>query len=433
MFNLVRKIQNSIFIKLVLILIATDVLTISLIHEFLEIYLSQHLSPFQKNVIRYTNYLIQEIGTPPDTLKAREIAQELSIDIRFENSDFQWATNPNFLLSKNFDRMSLNKKEPIITELDHGVWMISVNHNFGYYFFAYNFDKIKNNEVQLSILLIIILTLVFTAAYFLIRWILKPIHWLTGGIERIIKGNLQYQVPLRGTDELGLLTESFNSMTRRIQDMIRLKEQLLLDVSHELRSPLTRMKVALEFVSDGPTRKSIEEDLSEVEKMITEILETERLNSSHGKLYLAEENISEIIKEVAQSFKDELPGIKLIAMPVNVPLKIDLDRVKTVFKNVLENSMKYSSSKSQPVEITVTDEKMFVVIQIKDYGPGIPQEELPYLFEPFYRIDKSRSKDTGGYGLGLSLCKKIMEAHGGTIEISSKLNIGTTVFLKFAK
>ena len=288
-------------------------------------------------------------------------------------------------------------------------------------------------QQALVIILFILLTLVFVCAFLSIRWILKPIKWLTEGVEQVSKGNLNYQVPIREMDELGELAESFNSMTRRIAEMIHAKEQLLLDVSHELRSPLTRIKVALEFVLDGNTKKSIGEDLSEVEKMIVEILETERLNSNYGKLYLKKANVSGIIKEVLQDFQNRSPGVKLTSVPKGVFLNIDIDRIKIVLKNVIENSLKYSKSESQPVEISIDEEEKSVVIRIKDYGSGIPKEELPYIFEPFYRIDKSRSKETGGYGLGMSLCKKIMEAHGGTIEINSELNIGTTVFLRFEK
>ena len=250
---------------------------------------------------------------------------------------------------------------------------------------------------------------------------------------QISKGNLKYQVQVQNwrRDELGKLAELFNAMTTRIREMIRSKEQLLSDVSHELRSPLTRIKVALEFVPEGQTKESIAEDLADVEKMITEILETERLNSDHGKLYLKQTNASEIIKQIALDFQNKSPGIKLASVPEEFFLAIDTARFKTVLKNVLENAIKYSMPESNPVEISIVDEEKSVVIRIKDYGQGIHREELPYIFEPFYRIDKSRSKETGGYGLGMSLCKKIMEAHGGSIEINSELNKGTTVFLRF--
>ena len=433
MSNLIRKIQSSIFMKLFFVIIITGVIVIFLIGGFIRYYSSQLYLPFKKNVAHYTNYIIQEIGTPPDIHKALEIAQDLSLHIRFESPNLQWTTDDKLISFKDFDKLTSDENEQIKTDIEDGIYFVAVNQGLGRYLFAFDFKKSTHYMQVLVILLVILLTLVFVFAYLSIRWILKPIKWLTEGVEQVSQGNLDYQVPIRKMDDLGELTESFNSMTRRIAEMIHAKEQLLLDVSHEIRSPLTRIKVALEFVPDGNTKKSIGEDLSEVEKMIVEILETERLNSDHGKLYLKKANVSGIIKEVLQDFQNKSPGVKLTSVPKGVFLNIDIDRIKTVLKNVIENSLKYSKPKSQPVEISIDDEEKSVVIQIKDYGSGIPKEELPYIYEPFYRIDKSRSKETGGYGLGMSLCKKIMEAHGGTIEISSELNIGTTVFLRFEK
>jgi len=433
MSNLIRKTQSSIFIKLLFVIIITGVIVIFLISGFIRYHSSQLYLPFIKNVVHYTNYIIQEIGTPPDIHKALEIAQDLSLHIRFESPNLQWTTYDKLISFKDFDKLTSDENEQIKTDIAGGIYFVAANQGLGRYLFAFDFKKSTHYRQVLVILLIILLTLVFVCAYLSIRWILKPIKWLTKGVEQVSHGNLNYQVPIRKMDDLGELAESFNSMTRRIAEMIHAKEQLLLDISHELRSPLTRIKVALEFVPDGNTKKSIGEDLSEVEKMIVEILETERLNSDHGKLYLKKANVSGIIKEVLQDFQNKSPGVKLTSVPKGVFLNIDIDRIKTVLKNVIENSLKYSKSESQPVEISIDDEEKSVVIRIKDHGSGIPKEELPYIFEPFYRIDKSRSKETGGYGLGMSLCKKIMGAHGGTIEINSELNIGTTVSLRFEK
>jgi signal transduction histidine kinase len=431
--NLIRKIQGSIFSKLLFIIIISGLLAIFFTTGLFRLFLGQFISPFGKMAVHHTNYIIQEIGVPPDTLKAQEIAQNLSLRIRFESPDFQWATDDKLLSFKNFERMTSGKNGQIKTEFDDGIYYVSVNQDSWRYLFAFDLRKSKYYGGMLAILLIIFLTLVFTAAHLSIRRILKPIKWLTEGVEQAGKGNLDHQVPVRKMDELGELSESFNFMTTRIREMIRSREQLLLDVSHELRSPLTRINVALEFVPEGQTKESIREDVSEVEKMIAEILETERLSSSHGKLHLKKANVTEIIQETLQDFHNKPPGIQLISVPESVFLEMDIERIKTVLKNVLENSFKYSKPESHPVEISLDDEKKSVVIRIRDYGSGIPEDELPYIFEPFYRIDKSRSKQTGGYGLGMSLCKKIMEAHGGTIEIDSELNTGTTVFLRFRK
>ncbi|MCK4235326.1 HAMP domain-containing histidine kinase [candidate division WOR-3 bacterium] len=435
MSNLIRKLHSSVFTKLLFVIIITGIIVVIIFGGFTKYYFSQLHPLFKKNVVHYVNYIIRDVGMPPDTLKALKISQDFSIHIRFEGPNFQWTTDEKCISFKEFDRITSSKYKHKRTEWDEGIYYIAVSQDSGRFLFAFDFKKDEINKGVLVFLLVILLIFVFSSAYLLIRRILKPIKWLTEGVEQISKSNLDYQLQVEPwrRDELGKLAVSFNDMTKQIREMIRSKEQLLLDVSHELRSPLTRMNVALEFVPDGDTKESIREDLLEMEKMIAEILETERLNSNHGKLNLRKANVLALIKEIVQSLQNRPPGVKLILVAEKVFLEIDTDRIKTVLKNILENSLKYSKPESHPIEISIDDRDKFVVIQIKDYGTGIPKKDLPYIFEPFYRIDKSRSKKTGGYGLGMSLCKKIMHAHGGTIEISSKLNIGTTIFLRFQK
>lgn len=431
--NIIKKIQSSIFTKLLLVIIMTGIIVIVLIGSFLKYYTHKMKPPFEKNAIHYTNYIIREIGTPPDIVKASEIAQNLSLQIRFESPDFKWTTNEKLISFKNFDEQNLNEKENIKTDFEKGIYYLTLQQDSGRYLFAFDFRESAASSELLSVSLIFLLTLVFTIAYLFIKRILKPINRLTEGVKQVAGGNLKYQVAVTKPDELGKLSDSFNSMVRRIREMIISKDRLLLDVSHELRSPLTRIKVALEFVEESQSKESVKEDISDVERMITEILETERLNSDHGKLNLTQTNVSELIKEVGRDLQNKPPGVKLASVPGNVFLNIDSDRIKTVLRNVLENSIKYSKPESLPVEISINDKEKSVVIAINDNGFGISGEELPFIFEPFYRVDKSRSKETGGYGLGMSLCKKIMEAHGGSIEIESELNAGTTVYLKFTR
>jgi signal transduction histidine kinase len=114
---------------------------------------------------------------------------------------------------------------------------------------------------------------------------------------------------------------------------------------------------------------------------------------------------------------------------IDVPLKVDPEQVKTVLKNILTNAVKYSVPDSEPIHISAAVRPPYVAIKIADNGVGIAYDELPFIFEPFYRVDKSRAKDTGGFGLGLSLCKTIMEAHQGRIEVESTPGVGTTVSL----
>jgi signal transduction histidine kinase len=274
-------------------------------------------------------------------------------------------------------------------------------------------------------------TLVFGFSYLLMRHILKPVKLLQQGVLQLSTGNMDHNIPVNRNDELGDLTRSFNNMTRRIREMIRARDQLLLDVSHELRSPLTRIRVALELLPHSQDRCSILEDISEIEKMITDILESERLKEGHGRLKIAVLDLVELIRNVAGEYATSIPAIRISAVAEKVMVNADEERIRILIKNILENSIKYSLPDSRPVEVSIKKDENAVSVLIQDDGSGIPAQDIPYLFEPFYRVDKSRSKKTGGYGLGLHLCKKIMDAHGGEIKIYNNPRRGITVQLKF--
>jgi signal transduction histidine kinase len=287
---------------------------------------------------------------------------------------------------------------------------------------------------------------VLACAFMAIRRLLSPLKKLSAGVERVGRGELGYQVPVCGHDEFGDLASSFNTMSSRLAALVRAREQLLLDVSHELRSPITRIKVALEMAPEGTDTEGIRDDLREMETMIGEILEAARLDSVHGKLNIEELDLGVLVSEAVADANIRPPGAVLAvnAAATDVSgsgpmIKVDRARVRKVLANVLDNAVKFSQAATQsssgekgvPVEVRIEADDSEVTVRVKDRGAGIPADELANLFEPFYRVDRSRSRDTGGYGLGLSLCKRIMEAHGGSIGITSREGEGTEVFLVF--
>jgi signal transduction histidine kinase len=142
-------------------------------------------------------------------------------------------------------------------------------------------------------------------------------------------------------------------------------------------------------------------------------------------------NLTVLLKQTLKAFEDQQPGIEMDDLPSEIEVAVDPEQIKTVFENVLNNAIKYSQPDSEPIEVSYKHRESFAVVRIRDNGIGIPEEELSHIFEPFYRVDKSRTRDTGGYGLGLSLCKAIMEAHDGKIEVTSGPEEGTTVSLFF--
>jgi signal transduction histidine kinase len=280
-------------------------------------------------------------------------------------------------------------------------------------------------------LLALLITIVWVG-HLLLRRALTPLRWLQEGVTRLGAGDLTVTVPSRTRDELGVLTDAFNQMVARVRDMIGSRDQLLLDVSHELRSPLTRMKVALALCPDSPHHQSLATNIAEMEAMIDELLELERLRQGRG-LRLEPHDLVAIAHEAVAAFAGQFPGVTLGDAPAQARVTVDADRVRSVLRNLLDNAAKYALPDSQPTRISIDEREQSCIVCIEDDGPGIPEQDRTGLFEPFFRADRSRSRKTGGYGLGLSLCKRIMDAHGGSITVRPSHGRGTTFVLTFVK
>ncbi|MCK5242659.1 HAMP domain-containing histidine kinase [bacterium] len=435
--NFVSRFKRPIFLKLLAVVVVTGILVIILIITFFKFTMRTcFVDDIRGHVTNYMEYLINDMGNPPDISRARKIAASALLEIRYAGPDVKWTTSDQLPAINQI----VKRKGPVS---DKGVIMgeyrdkgfVLADRKTGR-FLIVPAREIMNVPKMIMAIFFTLLIMIFLGSYWWIRKILKPISRLAEGVRQIRNNNLQHIIPLHGEkrkDELSELTDSFNAMTKQIREMLLSKEKLLLDISHELRSPLTRMKVALEFVPKGNTRESLSEDLAGMEKMIAEILETQRLSSAHGKLNLKMTNIADLIQEVAHDLKNTAPSIKPVLLTNKICLNVDAERIKIVLKNILENAIKYSELNSQPIEVSISEEDKIVEIRIQDHGRGISEADLPFVFEPFYRVDSSRSQDTGGYGLGMSLCKNIMEAHGGGISISSQPQVGTVVYLKFIK
>jgi signal transduction histidine kinase len=430
--NWFKKIIRSVFTKLLVVIILTGICVNLVVVGFFWHYRSAAGRPLHKNILQYLNYIIADLGDPPRLERAKTLGRQASLQIYYEGTDTSWKTAENFSDVNKVHWRDWSKNPLIRLGRYHGHHFVELSHDSGR--FVFGLDKsleLDPERRRVVIVLLTLLTLILAGAFLSIRWILRPVRWLHEGVREVGRGNLKHRVPVKRSDELKALAEAFNDMTDRIRDMLHAKEQLMLDVSHELRSPITRMKVALEFLPEGQAKDSLKSDIAEMETMINEILETARLHHLHGNLKRQLINLADHLKEILVDYAKQPPGVQAGEFPAGIELDVDPEQVKTVFQNILTNAVKFSDPDDKPVMISVIMQANFTVVRILDHGIGIPPDELPFIFEPFYRVDKSRSKRTGGYGLGLSLCKTIMEAHGGRIEVDSKPGRGTCVSLFF--
>jgi two-component system sensor histidine kinase ResE len=164
-----------------------------------------------------------------------------------------------------------------------------------------------------------------------------------------------------------------------------------------------------------------------MEKKITELLETARALNIKSSLKLSNVDLAELIQKTTALFETGQPEIRIADMPELTPIELDAELIGQALKNILDNAQKYSPNHAAPIEISVEFNEAESVISVRDSGIGIPEEDLDFIFEPFYRVDKARTPQRDGYGLGLSLARNIIEAHGGHIQVASRLDKGTLV------
>jgi signal transduction histidine kinase len=430
--NFFNRIIRSVFTKLLVVIILTGICINLVVGGFFLHLRNQFVGPFHQNVVQYLNYLIADMGNPPTLDRARDIARQSFLEIRYESSDLSWTTSADLPAFFKGRFVPWRQNPDVRYGKYRGRHVIEVDKKAGRFIFGLSRNlPVDSARHRLLVVMLVLLTAILTAAFFVIRYILRPVKWLNTGVQEVSRGNLKHRVPLKKSDELRDLAAAFNNMTERIRDMLHTKEQLLLDVSHELRTPVTRMKVALEFLEDSQAKQSLQADIEEMEKMVSEILETARRQHKYENLKKQRTNLVDLLKRTVAAFENQPPGVEMIDVAAEMQAEVDAEQVKTVFENVFSNAIKYSQPESEPIRVSCQKQESFAVIRIRDKGIGIPDTELDHIFEPFYRVDKSRAKDTGGYGLGLSLCKTIMEAHDGKIEVQSRPEMGTTVSLFF--
>lgn len=427
------KYFNSITLRLVLLFVTTGILILFVFSLTSSISLNNLIeTKVRPNFIHYANYIVKEIGSPPSIEKAKKLSRELSIGVAINGKDIHWHSTRKPIdfakiqfLQPQLDINQTNLHSALYNDI-FAVWVRSGN---------YDIVLIMDRNLQSkydwgSIIGISIIMALLTFLFLFIYWLFKALRALQEDVHRIGSGDLSHRINIKRTDDLGNLAKAFNSMADDIQNMLEAKRQMLLAISHELRSPLTRSKLALAVMPESPQRDSISFDIDEMEAMISELLEAERLNAKHEALHLQAHNLNDIITTiVSEFFADE--NIQLQLDETFLPQPLDLARLRFVIKNILENALKYQGDKSKVVLVKTKQNKHHTMLNITDYGVGITAEHIPRLTEPFYRVDPSRQRKTGGFGLGLYLCKLIAEAHKGTLQIESELGKGTSISVTF--
>ncbi|MCU7811852.1 MAG: HAMP domain-containing histidine kinase [Candidatus Thiodiazotropha sp. (ex Notomyrtea botanica)] len=380
------------------------------------------------HLMEYVDHLRREIGNPPNREAATALAQRLDLQITILSPDIAWSSHgvPANPADIEFHRHRLSNGQEIEAGGDGQQFMLRLKQD-NHTLLLSHLNPIESGRLPLIIsLTILVVLLIIALAYHLVRRLFRPIETIRQGITHFAEGDLDHRIAVSRRDELGELANNINTMAEEIQQMLESKRQLLLAISHELRSPLTRARVNAELLDESEPQRRIIDDLQQMEAELTELLETERLGSRHARLDCQPVSPIFLIDTVLQKHFDKAD---IICRHVNDDEMISLDavRVKLMLRNLLENALRHTPESVDPpvIDSRLTQQKW--KLSVVNGGQCIPAEHLPHLTEPFYRADKARQRETGGYGLGLYLCQVIAQAHGGNLAISSDANKETRV------
>lgn len=417
-----RRLPGSIFIKLILIFLATGIAVNSLIYMTGTLFSPMSRREFiDRNLYLYLGRLADEIGPLPTQERIDRITRETGLAVRVNTPKQTLQTEvglPDPTLSMSPQRkMNENVKSP-----GPRPYFIIRRGDINYTFYGPTSEAYYGRP-EPFFLAILTVSLVLAVSYFALRKVLRPVRDLMEAVVSVGSGRFNHHVKVNGRDELADLAQLFNEMTTKINAMIQAKERLLIDVSHELRSPITRMKVAVKLIGDEKGRERIHRDLVNMERMVSILLESARFERHDAVLHRQSFDLGELIEECARDCADRKPGVLVIPLLRRTKIEADRAGLYAVIKNLLDNGLKYSSNQDQSVEVKVTDRGASYDIDVRDYGIGIPADQIDKIFEPFYRIDPSRSKESGGFGLGLNLCLRVVQAHGGSIHAYSSAQI----------
>jgi signal transduction histidine kinase len=252
--------------------------------------------------------------------------------------------------------------------------------------------------------------------------VVSPVRRLTATVDEFGRGELSTRTKMSRRDEIGELARSFDAMADRIETLVTSERRLLQDISHELRSPLTRLKLAVRLARSAPDEKAaldrVDRETNRITSLVSEIVEMARLEGDPATRSMEPVNLQRVIDETVDDCRIEAQlfrGCEIrVGGRISGEVSGDRELLRRGIENVVRNAIRYSPEKAC-IEIDLAEGNTGTSITVRDYGPGVPEELLHQIFEPFFRVEQAREEESGGIGIGLSIAKRSIRLHRGTI------------------
>jgi len=285
-----------------------------------------------------------------------------------------------------------------------------------------------------SIVLSFTIPLILIFVFWVISSFLYPIQLMIQHVRNLKQGSLNKKIPIISNDELGELTAAINQMTEDINLLINQKDDLLLDVSHELKTPLTRLKFILANMDiEEHNKRELNNEINSFKDMISNMLLSDKLSTPYIEDLKKEEVlIDDFIKVTCDMFYQINKEINIKNQVGNQVLYIDKYKMSLALKNLIDNALKYKDC-TKLIDLIFSEENKYICCTVQDYGKGIQQTQINKIIQPLYRGRQAKEKNHGGFGLGLAIAKKIIEAHNGQLKIKSTIGKGSKFMLLIPK
>ena len=301
------------------------------------------------------------------------------------------------------------------------------------YYMDNDVDFLKDINKVITIIGVIMTLITMTIAILISKNISKPIEVVSNMANSMSKGGYNKKIDYESNvNEIDTLINAINNLSYKLEEQEKLRKILTTDISHELRTPLTSIQTHLEALIDGiweaDTERliSVSEEVVRLTSLVNKLSDLSKFESEKNKLNMTKVNLKKLIKNIVYNNEirslEKNISIKLDIEDINTYL--DKDKISQVITNLLSNAIRYTNNNGN-IQIRAYKENEYIKMIFKDNGIGIPNDSLEHIFERFYRVDKSRSKSTGGIGVGLTIVKSIIDSHNGTIEVKSKENEGS--------
>lgn len=377
----------------------------------------------------HVQYVRDDLGSPPRIDRALAITRRVPVDIRILGPSVDWASDDRFprLEDLEFGPSPLFSDDPDawVDELQGIEFAVKGRHRFlkmsqGDYAIVVASPRMADagGGPDLTLLILSLGLFYLMLGYAAVSWLFKPIRAIRAGAAQIGRGNFAHRIENIRGDQLGDLAGDINTLADDVESMLDAKRALLLGISHELRTPLSRMNLVLELLDDETARAQLKPEIAEMEKIVGELLEAERLSGRHDTLNRTAVRVGELLDELVDNYFDrDRERIVVDNRAGDATVGLDGARVTLLLKNLVSNALRYSPADSGPVEIEADRDRNSLVFRVCDRGPGLTEEQAGRLGEPFYRGDPSRTRETGGTGLGLYLATLVAQAHGGRLVL----------------